>query len=166
MTPLVLAGLLVFSFSALGLRAGFLSLLDSAALRKMLLVFDHSDVVWFDARLAARGLCRWLALRALARGYEAKAFSDTQLVVDSWWLNAAFSISVSLATVRQWWGLLGLLVFVAYRAVVTVGSCHGRSTGERGRTGCSCCAFSASGAAPRGSSTPSQSAGGRQAASR
>jgi hypothetical protein len=120
-TPLVLAGLLVFSFAALGVQAGFLSLLDSVALRKMLLVFPRSDVVWFMlAALPVAYVC-WLALRALARGYEAKAFSDTQLVVDSWWLIAAFSTSVTLATTRQWWGLLGLVAFVAYRAVVTVG---------------------------------------------
>ena len=120
-TPLVLAGLLVFSFAALGLRAGFLSLLESAALRRMLLVFHGSDVVWFMLASLPVAYACWLALRALARGYEAKAFSDTQLVVDSWWLIAAFSIIVTLASTRQWWGLLGLLAFVAYRAVVTVG---------------------------------------------
>src|SRR4029453_2815277 len=79
------------------------------------------DFVWFMLASLPVAYACWLALRALARGYEAKAFSDTQLVVDSWWLIAAFSTSVTLATTRQWGGLLGLLAFVAHRAVVTAG---------------------------------------------
>jgi hypothetical protein len=120
-TPLVLAGLLVFSFGAAVLQAGFLSLLDSASLRRLLLSFHGSDGAWFMlASLPVAWAC-WLALRGLARAYEAKAFSDAQLVVDSWWLIAAFSVTVTLAGPRGWWGLLGLLAFAAYRVVVTAG---------------------------------------------
>jgi hypothetical protein len=120
-TPLVLAGLLAFSFAALVLREAFVSLLDTAALRGALLAIPGSDVVWFMLASLPVAYACWLALRALARGYEAKAFSDAQLVVDSWWLIAAFSVCVTLAGSHQWWGLLGLLAFVAYRAVVSVG---------------------------------------------
>ena len=95
-TPLVLAGLLVFSFAALGLQAGFVSLLASAPLRGLLLAFPHADVVWFMLAALPVAYACWLALRALARGYEAKAFSDTQLLADSWWLIAAFSTSVTV----------------------------------------------------------------------
>ena len=115
----MLAGLLVFSFAALALQAGFVSLLASAPLRGLLPRLPHADVAWF--MLAALPACASPAARAprLARAYEAKAFSDTQLLVDSWWLIAAFSTSVSVAGRLQWRGLLGLLAFVAYRAVVT-----------------------------------------------
>jgi hypothetical protein len=119
--PLVLAGLLVFSFGAFALQTGFVSLLASAPLRGLLLAFPHADVVWFMLAALPVAYACWLALRGLARAYEAKAFSDTQFLADTWWLIAAFSTSVTLAGRLQWRGLLGLLAFVAYRAVVTVG---------------------------------------------
>jgi hypothetical protein len=131
-TPLVLAGLLVFSFSALVLQSALLSLLDSAVLRGVLLAFSRSDVVWFMlASLPVAWGC-WLALRALARAYAGKAFSDAQLVVDSWWLIAAFSTTVTLAGSRGWRGLLGLLSFGAYRILVTAGLALWRAGGSAG----------------------------------
>jgi len=130
--PLVLAGLLVFSFSALVLQAAFLSLVNSASLRKLVLAFSHSDVAWFMLASLPVAYACWLALGLLARAYAGKAFSDAQLVVDSWWLIAAFSTSVTLAGSREWWGLLGLLSFVAYRIVVTAGLALWKAGGSAG----------------------------------
>jgi hypothetical protein len=130
--PLVLAGLLVFSFSALLLQAAFLSLVSSPSLRGLVLGFAHSDVVWFMlASLPVAWGC-WLALRGLARAYAGKAFSDAQLVVDSWWLIAAFSTTVTLAGSLEWRGLLGLLAFVAYRIVVAAGLALWKAGGSAG----------------------------------
>ena len=80
-TPLVLAGLLVFSFAALGLQAGFLSLLESAALRKMLLVFHGSDVVWFMLAALPVAYACWLALRGLAAATRPRRSATPS----SWW---------------------------------------------------------------------------------
>jgi hypothetical protein len=67
------------------------------------------------------GYACWLMLRALASRYERKTFSDTQLLVDTWWLIASFGSCTFLAIDLQWWGLLSLLAFVAYRVTVAVG---------------------------------------------
>jgi len=53
-------------------------------------------------------------------------------VVDSWWLIAAFSTTVTLAGSREWRGLLGLLSFVAYRIVVTAGLALWKAGGSAG----------------------------------
>jgi hypothetical protein len=119
-TPLVLAGLLVFSFSVLILQTGFVALLDSPIMRDLLL-FAHAPIVWFMLAALPVGYACWLVLRGLGRGYEAKTFSDTQLVVDTWWLIAAFDNCVFLSSDLQWRGLLALLGFVAYRATVAAG---------------------------------------------
>ena len=120
-TPLVMAGLLVFSFAALVLQAGFVALLDSAAMRNLLLPFHRAPVVWFMLVALPVGYVCWAVLRGLGRRYERKTFSDTQLLVDTWWLIAAFSSCVFLANDLQWRGLLGLFAFVAYRATVAAG---------------------------------------------
>jgi hypothetical protein len=120
-TPLVMAGLLVFSFAALLLQAGFVALFDSAAVRRVLLPFHQAPVVWFMLVALPVGYACWAVLRALGRRYERKMFSDTQLLVDTWWLMAAFSSCLFLANDLQWRGLLGVFAFVAYRATVAAG---------------------------------------------
>lgn len=120
-TPLVLAALLVFSFAALLLQAGFVALLDSVAMRNALLSFRNAPVVWFMLVALPVGYACWMVLRTLARRYAHKAFSDTQLLVDTWWLIATFSSCLFLANDLQWLGLLGLFAFVAYRITVTAG---------------------------------------------
>ena len=52
---------------------------------------------------------------------ERKAFSDTQLLVDSWWLIVVFDQTTDFANHFGWAGLTGLLAFVAYRSVVGLG---------------------------------------------
>lgn len=122
-TPLVLAGLLLFSFAALLFLNGFTTLIDSSATtRNLLLAVPQPMFVWFMLASLPVGYACWFVLRGLGRSFETKRFSDTQLLVDTWWFIAIFSICVTyLATEAGWWGLLGLLGFVAYRITVAVG---------------------------------------------
>lgn len=83
--PIVLAGLLVFGLAPLlgmrltvwlsGTRRGAEWLLSGPGLQ-----------TGFVLLALPVGLLAWWRLRVLARGYEAKRFSDAQLLARSWWL--------------------------------------------------------------------------------
>lgn len=122
--PLVLAGLLVFSFSNLAAGSALIVALDSAAVRDTLLslgAFGGYNA-WYLLAALPIGYACWLGLRWLGSRYERKLFSDGQLLMDAWWLIVAFDFGIFLVTDMGWIGLpLGLLAFVAYRAVVAAG---------------------------------------------
>ncbi len=68
------------------------------------------------------GYLIWCILRWLSRRFEQKAFSDTQLLVDSWWLIVILQQTGYIAVDFGWGALAaGLLAFVAYRAVIALG---------------------------------------------
>ena len=122
--PIVLAGLLLFSFGTLLLTNILTFLLDFAVLRDALLVVGAHElwVLWFMLAALPIGYLCWSAVRWLSIAFENRAFSDTQLLVDSWWLIAVFFVTTSLATDLGWGGLAGLLGFVVYRATVALGT--------------------------------------------
>jgi hypothetical protein len=62
------------------------------------------------------GLVAWWRLKALARGYEAKHFSDAQLLAHSWWLM--FIAVHAVEQVSEHPGTAALLQIVAVDAVV------------------------------------------------
>lgn len=119
-SPLVLSGLLVFSYSALLLHYAVIASMDVGPLRRLVLglvgaSFPH---LLFLVLALPVGLACWYALRWLARRFEAKAFSDVQLVVDSWWLIAIFIATLELSSSRGWSAWFALLAFPVYRIVL------------------------------------------------
>ncbi|HET6757157.1 MAG TPA: hypothetical protein VFH21_06050 [Burkholderiales bacterium] len=123
-SPLVLAGLLVFSFSGLILWQAFVAAFDNPAWRSALLYFGantyHLLFMVMVAALPVGYMC-WRLLRWLGERYEDKSFSDVQLLVDIWWLMIIFWECASLASNFGWRALFGLLAFVVYRGVVELG---------------------------------------------
>ncbi len=119
-SPLVLSGLLVFSYSALLLHYVVIASMDVGPLRRLVLGLGGASFPRLLFLLLALpvGLACWYALRWLARRFEAKAFSDVQLVVDSWWLIAIFIVAVELSSSRGWSALFALLAFPVYRIVL------------------------------------------------
>ncbi len=61
------------------------------------------------------GLLAWWRLKALARGYEAKRFSDAQLLAHSWWLLVVVSRTAELVSVYP--GTAPLLQILAVSAI-------------------------------------------------
>ena len=121
-SPLVLAGLLVFSYSSLILLNLFVNALDNPSWQGTLLYFgSNSYHVWFMLAALPVGFACWRVLRWVGERYEGRAFSDVQLLVDSWWLIIIFAECASLASDFGWFALFGLSAFVVYRAVVALG---------------------------------------------
>jgi hypothetical protein len=119
-SPLVLAGLLVFCFSNLFVTDLVRWTIDVPSLRWLVVYLAQTEMVFMLAALPIGYGC-WRIMRWLSARFERKAFSDTQLLVDTWWLIVAFYESMQLAVGFGWGGLLTLLAFVAYRLVVAVG---------------------------------------------
>ena len=122
-SPLALAGLLVFSYSALVLNYAVVALMDVGSAREWLLRVAGANFRHLLFLLAALpvGLVCWWLLRWLGRAFDNKSFSDVQLVVDTWWLIVVFNAVVLLASDLGWGALAGLLAFVAFRIVVEAG---------------------------------------------
>ncbi|HEX5078252.1 MAG TPA: hypothetical protein VFV80_03820 [Geminicoccaceae bacterium] len=133
-SPFVLAGLLVFSFSNLVTQNALVAAFDYRMFRDSFTSFDARSMrtLWFMLAALPVGYLCWRGLSWLSRRFECKAFSDTQLLVDSWWLIVAFQQSVDFANNFGWGGLAGLLAFVAYRGIVGVGLRSWRNA-DRGR---------------------------------
>jgi hypothetical protein len=119
----VLAGLLVFSFSNFFISQLFALGLDHFVLRQLVALLGAWLYLasWFMLAALPIGYLCWRFLCWLSRAHERKAFSDVQLVVDSWWLIAVFFVTTSLATDFGWGALVALVAFAAYRAVVALG---------------------------------------------
>ncbi len=120
--PLVLAGLLVFSFGNLVAGNAFIVAMDLAPVRSILSWNAIAGTTgWYMLAALPIGYACWLGLRWLGWSFERKSFSDAQLLVDAWWLIVTFAFSVVLSSDLGLGGLLGLTAFVAYRAVVAAG---------------------------------------------
>jgi hypothetical protein len=121
--PLVLAGLLVFSFSNLLVVTAFIAVFDYPTFGEMLLRFNIRlvYVLWMFIAALPVGYACWWGLRWLNRHFEQKAFSDVQLLVDAWWLIVVFHQVAVAASDFGWGGLSGMMAFVAYRLVVGLG---------------------------------------------
>lgn len=133
-SPVTLAGLLVFSFGTLLARDLYIAAVQADPGNSWLLFRgSNSYSLWFFlAALPIGGVC-WWGIQRLAVWYEQKRFSDVQLLVDSWWLIVAFQFSTELASNFGWAGLTGLLAFVGYRGTVSLGLRQANlSAGDRG----------------------------------
>jgi hypothetical protein len=118
-SPLVLAGLLTFSFGTLFTRDAYVAAVQANPGAPWLLFpGSNSYSLWYFIAALPIGYACWLGIRAVARGYDRKHFSDIQLLVDSWWVIVAFQFSTDLANDFGWGGVVGLLAFVGYRVVV------------------------------------------------
>src|SRR5262249_27966706 len=99
-SPLALAGLLVFTFSSVAAREIFVRLVDIGGLSKLLLSIGPNW--WFMFATLPVGYACWLLLKILNAGYRRKAFSDVQLVADSFWIIVAFIFSAQYASAFGW----------------------------------------------------------------
>jgi hypothetical protein len=121
-SPVVLAGLLVFSFGSLFARDLYIAAIQADPKASWFLFGGaNTYVLWYFVAAVPIGYVCWLGIHWLASWYERKRFSDVQLLVDSWWLIIAFQFSSQLAADLGWGGLAGLLAFVGYRATVEMG---------------------------------------------
>jgi hypothetical protein len=118
-TPLLLCGLLLFGAGALFGEGVFVSAMDVAALRPLLLSVGRMPLYLLAA--LPIGYACWLLQRWLAAMYASKRFSDAQLAADTWWFVAIFFYAVDVAHEGAWLGLAGMGLFVFYRVVVEVG---------------------------------------------
>jgi hypothetical protein len=82
-SPLVLAGLLVFSFATLFARNLYIAAVETYP-NAVWLQFPGSNTYSFWYLIAALpiGYACWLGIRLVARGFDRKRFSDVQLLVD------------------------------------------------------------------------------------
>lgn len=127
--PLVLAGLLMFSFGALAIRNAFIQSFDVAALRPWMSKLGYLPV-FMAASLPAGYLC-WRLQGWLVNRYRAKRSSDIQFLVDMLWLIAIFCDCVILSVYMGWRALEVLVAFVGYRLVVAGGLAHWRPSSKQ-----------------------------------
>jgi hypothetical protein len=118
-SPLVLAAMLVFTFSSVAVREIFVTLVDVKGVRNLLLSIGPNW--WFIFATVPVGYLCWRLLALLNARYQAKSFSDMQLVADSFWVIVAFVLSAGYAADFGWKGMAGLGGFVVYRAMVQLG---------------------------------------------
>ena len=118
-SPLALAALLVFTFSALAALEIFVTLVDVGGLRKLLLAVGPNW--WFMLITVPVGYVCWRLLGLLNARYRHKSFSDVQLVADSLWLIVAFVLSAEFAGEFGWKGIAGLAGFFIYRTMAQLG---------------------------------------------
>lgn len=131
-SPIVLAGLLVFSFGSLFARDFYIAAVQADPTASWFLFAGASTYsLWYVIAAVPIGYICWLGIQRLAVWYERKWFSDVQLLVDSWWLIVAFQFSSQLASDLGWGGLAGLLAFAGYRGTVEMGLRLFRSGADR-----------------------------------
>jgi hypothetical protein len=127
-TPLALAGTLVFAFGAVFFRELMLNAFDVAAIRRGLLglvAAASTETAYYGAFMLVSlpvGALAWWLLRAVASGFERKRFSDVQLIVDCWWLIVT---AVEVAELSSALGIGavvgGAAAFIAYRVSIALG---------------------------------------------
>lgn len=124
-------GPLVLAFLVLGV-AGATALVQALQMHEPLLhaVISVAFAAGFSGRatfwlllglgLTGAGLLAMPLLKALARRYEARAFSETQLSIDALWLVFAVAQGVSLAFNAPAWALAGLGAWLLARGVMAL----------------------------------------------
>ena len=112
--PLAFAGLLVFATGPL-LGLHLTKWLGTTAWAQQWLLSGPGLDAGFVVLALPVGVLAWWRLKALARGYEAKRFSDAQLLAHSWWLLFVATRAVELVSVYP--GTKPLLGIVAASVV-------------------------------------------------
>jgi hypothetical protein len=121
-SPTVLAGLLVFSFTSMAVRDLYVLAVEYTPFAPWLLFAGSNTFsLWYLIAALPIGYGCWIGVTWLARAYENKGFSDIQLLVDAWWILVTFQFCTGLANDFGWAGLVGLLAFVGYRGTVELG---------------------------------------------
>jgi hypothetical protein len=126
--PLTLAATLAFGFALILLKVTVVQAVNVAVTRDAFLaaaVYTSIGTVYYAIYMVIAlpvGWLGWLALKALANGFERKRFSDVQLIVDCWWsIATAETITTHLAGPFGLAGIaMGLAAFAAYRLGVAV----------------------------------------------
>ena len=110
--PIVFAGLLVFGLAPLlGLR--LTQWLTGSQSGASWVLSGPGLYTGFIVVALPMGLLAWWRLKALARRYEAKRFSDAQLLAGTWWLLIVASEAVERISVHPGVGPLLLVLAVA-----------------------------------------------------
>lgn len=120
--PMVLSGLLLFMIGPLLCSQASIMAFESAAGRDVLFYLGRAG--FFMAASVPFGYLCWRGIRAVSRAYEAKVFSDQQLLVDSWWVIVVFYIFAIRASSSERAAMVlltGLALLVAYRLTVAWG---------------------------------------------
>lgn len=124
--PLALAATVTFGFASMLFRELLVRGLDLSAFRSFFLggaVFSSVAVMQYALFMIVSlpvGWITWQLLKAIARAFGRKAFSDVQLIVDCWWAIVASEMTATtLSIVHGFAGIAGgLLAFAAYRMTV------------------------------------------------
>ena len=125
--PLALAATITFGFASMLFRELLVRALDVGGFRSFFLggaVFSSPAAMQYGLFMIVSLPVGWLAwrfLKAIARWYDKKAFSDVQLVIDCWWaVVAAEMTATTLSILHGFAGIAGgLLAFAAYRITVS-----------------------------------------------
>lgn len=117
--PIVLAGLLVFGLGPL-LGARLTQWLAGTRTGSAWLLSGPGIDTGFILIALPVGLLAWWRLKALARGYEAKRFSDGQLLARTWWLLTVALDAVDLISARGA-GVLAPVLSVSALSVAVYG---------------------------------------------
>lgn len=123
--PMALTGLLLFMIGPLLTEQAVVMAFESTAGRDVLFYLGHDG--FFMAASLPFGYLSWRGIRAVSRAYEAKAFSDQQLLVDSWWVIVVFWIFVFLTAQANSIDraamvlLAGLALLIVYRLAIAWG---------------------------------------------
>ena len=115
--PIVLAGLLVFGLAPLLGARLTVWLTGTRAGAEWVLSGPMLDAGFVLVALPV-GLLAWWRLRALARGYEAKAFSEVQLLARTWWLLAVALDAIELVSAHGAGAALPVLAVAALSVVL------------------------------------------------
>ena len=97
--PLAFAGLLVFAIAPL-LGVGVTNWLLGMAWSTGWVLSGPGIYAGIVVLALPVGLLAWWRLKALARGYEAKRFSDAQLLAHSWWLVVVTGYALTMVSVH------------------------------------------------------------------
>jgi hypothetical protein len=118
-SPLAFAALLLFALANTYAHAAVRWILDSRILFAEIPPAITYSWLWPMLTALPAGYLCWQVLRWLGRRYQGKAFSDVQLVVDSWVFIGCFFMAPWTPDLLD--QAAGVIAFAIYRVVVTIG---------------------------------------------
>jgi hypothetical protein len=128
--PVAIAALLVFGFGSLAFQHLLVSMFNLPSIAGGLLevaTWIGTQAVLVALFLLASipvGYFCWRVLQWISGLYESKAFSDWQLLIDSWYVLWTFEAVQLLASTLGWHSLWALVSFPVFRGIVHAGLKH------------------------------------------
>jgi hypothetical protein len=126
--PLVLSTTLLFGFAVVLFQALMLRLFDLVPVRQAVLGWSartSAELTYYGVfmlLILPVGALAWWLLRGIAAAFQAKRFSDVQLMVDCWWVIVTAEEMAILSTELGVSAIpVGIAAFLAYRAAVAIG---------------------------------------------